>query len=107
MGPAAEIYCKVVNGIFQARTFASQTREEAASQIQILFERAVDASDTSYTVATGHAVIVFNKVVPQTVRQAASAYLKRVEGATDLAPDDSFLRNYSPTIATVVSLAQN
>jgi len=107
MGPAAEVYCKVVNGIFQAKTFASQTREEAASQIQNLFELAMDTSNTSYTVATGHAAIVFNKVVPQTVREAASAYLKRVEEATDLAPDDSFLRNYSSKIATIVSLAQN
>jgi len=107
MGPAAEIYCKVVNGILQAKTFASQTREEAASQIQNLFELAMDASHTSYTVATGHAAIVFNKVVPQTVRQAASAYLERVEEATDLVPDDSFLRNYSSKIATIVSLAQN
>jgi len=57
-------------------------------------------------VATNRAAIVFNNVVPQSVREAAAAYLKRAKEQTNLPEDHSFLSKYSPKIAAVVSLAQ-
>ena len=107
MGPAAEMYCKVVNGIVQARELASQTRDATASRLQSLFESAISTTRTSYTVASERTAIVFNKAVPASVREAASAYLKRINGATDLSADDSFLRKYSSAIAAVISLAKD
>merc|ERR1712048_1164042 len=107
MGPAADMYCKVVNGILQARDLASQTIHATTSGIRNLFELAANMKHTGYTVATERAAIIFNKVVPPRVREAAKAYLKRVKAATDLSAEDSFLRSYSPQIAAVVSLAHN
>jgi len=106
MGPAAEMYCKVVNGIVHARELASQTRDATASRIQSLLESAITTTHTSYTVATERTAIVFKKAVPASVREAASAYLKRVKGATNLSADDSFLRKYSSAIAAVISLVK-
>ena len=106
MGPAAEMYCKVVNGIVHAKELASQTRDATASRIQSLLEGAITTTHTSYTVVTERTAIVFNKAVPVSVREAASAYLKRVKGATDLSAGDSFLRKYSSAIAAVISLVK-
>lgn len=106
MGPAAEIYCKVVNGIIHAKELASQTRDATASRIQSLLETAIAKTHVSYTVATERTAIIFNKAVPASVREAASAYLKRVKGAPDLSAGDSFLRKHSAAIATVISLVK-
>jgi len=108
MGPAAIMYCKVVNGVLQASDVASQTRDSLTARIQKLFELAINTTETKYTLVTERAVIVFNKVVPRTVREAATDYLKHVDEATDESDvDNSFLRNYSSKIATIISLAQN
>merc|ERR1712230_109921 len=72
-----------------------------------LVEDAINKSQTNYTVVTERAVIVFNKIVPRTVREAATAYLERINEMTDVSADDSFLREYSSKITTVISLAQN
>merc|ERR1712224_844500 len=69
MGPAADMYCKIVNGILQAKELASQTNHATASGIRNLFERAANMKHTGYTVATERAAIVFNKVVPPRVRE--------------------------------------
>jgi len=107
MGPAAGMYCKVVNGMLNARELASQTRDATNVRMQKLFERVNVMTHTAYTVTTGRAVIVFNKVVPQSVREAAIAYMNRLEVAADLSADDSFLRKYSSHIAAAVSLARD
>jgi len=108
MGAAAVIYCTVINGALQASGLASQTRDSIAERIQKLVEDAINKSQTNYTVVTERAAIVFNKIVPRTVREAATAYLKRINEMTDVsALDDSFLREYSSKITTVISLAQN
>lgn len=106
MGNAAEIYCKVVNGIVYAKELASQTRDATASRIQSLLEIAITKTHTSYTVAADRTAIIFNKAVPASVREAASAYLMRVKGATELSASDSFLRKYSSVIAAVISLVK-
>jgi hypothetical protein len=108
MGSAAVVYCTVVNGALQASGLASQTRDSIAERIQKLVEDAINTSQTNYTVVTERAAIVFNKIVPRTVREAATAYLKRINEVADVsALDDSFLREYSSKIVTVISLAQN
>lgn len=105
MEPAALAYCEVVNRVLQAKSVALRARHTTATQAQQLLGHAASVTHNSFTVTTGRAAIVFTKVAPQALREAATAYLKRVDEATDLSVDDSFLRTFSSKIAAVVSLA--